>query len=62
MRNATRLVVLVHGKWACGDAVVPQQHCGHAGVLGGDDVRAPEHVERAQRHIAQVTERRRDHI
>ena len=31
-------------------------------VLGSDDVGGAEHVERTQRHIAEVTERGRNHI
>ena len=44
------------------DAVVPQQHRRHARILGGDDVGAAEHVECAQRHVTQISDRRGDHI
>ena len=39
-----------------------QQRRRHARVLGGDDVDRRQHVERAQRHVAQVTQRRGHHI
>jgi hypothetical protein len=41
---------------------MPEQDARGAGVLGRDHVGRREHVERTQRQVAQVPERRRDHI
>ena len=62
VRRAPRLVVRVQRKRARRDAVVTQQDRGYAGIFGSDDVCARKHVERTERHIAEVTERSRDHI
>jgi len=41
---------------------MPQQHRRDPRILGGDDIGAAEDVDGAQRHVAQVTERRGNHI
>ena len=57
LRGARRFVVLVQRQRTGRDAVVPQQHAGHARVLGRNDVDAAEDVQRAQRQVAQISER-----
>ena len=57
-----RLVVRVQRQRLRGDAVVPQQRRGRARVLGRDDVGRRQHVERAQRQVAQVPQRCGHHI
>jgi hypothetical protein len=44
------------------DAEVREQGRGDARVLGADAVDARQDVDRVQRYVAQVPERRRDHI
>jgi hypothetical protein len=44
------------------DAKVREEGRGDARVLGTDAVDAGQDVDRVQRHVAQVPERRRDHI
>ena len=56
------LVVLVQRQQPRGNAVVPEQMRGDARVLGGDDIDALEHVERAQGDVRQITNGRRDYI
>jgi hypothetical protein len=60
--GAGGLVVLVQGDRAGRDAEVAQQNRRDARVLGGDHVHASEDIERAQAHVAQVTERSGNHI
>ena len=60
--GARDLVVLVQREWTRRDPVVAEQHARHARVLGGDHVDAPEDVERAQRQVAEISDRRGDHI
>ena len=60
--GALRLVVLVQRPRPGRDSVVPQQNRRYARVLRRDDIGAAEHVERPQRDVAQITERRGDHI
>ncbi len=60
--GARDLVVLVQREGARRDPVVAEQHARHARVLGRDHVDAPEDVERAQRQVAEISDRRGDHI
>ena len=56
------LVVRVQRQHSRRDAVARKQLGGHARVLGRDDVDRSQDIERAQGDVAQVSERRRDHI
>ena len=44
------------------DKGAPEQHAGHPRILGGDHVSAAQDVDRPQRQIAQISERRGNHI
>ena len=61
-RDPPFLVVLVQRQWPRGDAEVPQQHRGHPRVFGRHHVGAAEDVDAAQCDVAQITERRGNHI
>ena len=56
------LVVLVQREHLGTDAMRIEQAATVAGVLGGHPVHRAQHIERAQRDVAQVPERRGDHI
>ena len=55
-------VVVVIGRQRGGDAVMVEQLAGHAGVLAGDQVGAGQHLERAQRDVAQIADRGGDQV
>ena len=55
-------VVLVEAEQLRPDAMVRNQDGGHPRVFGGDHVDLSEDVERAQRDVAQIPDRRGDHI
>ena len=59
-RAAGMLVVALEAAWRCRRP--PSSLAGDAGVLGQHQVGAGQHVERAQRDVAQVPDRRRDQI
>jgi hypothetical protein len=44
------------------DTVVLQQFFGVAGIFGGDEVYGLERLQRAQRDVPQIANRRGDHI
>ena len=54
--------------WACSetgtrrDAVAVEQHARVPRVLGEHEVRLAQHAQRAQRHVLEVPDRRRDDV
>ena len=56
------LVVLMHRHHAHLEPVGIEQTLAVARIFGCDHVDRAEHGERAQRHVMQITERRRHHI
>jgi len=57
-----RLVVLVQGEGLGANAVVVEQATRVPRVLAGDGVDAAQHLQRARADVAQVSQRRGDHI
>ena len=61
-RRAPGLVVSVQGHRLRDDSVAAQQRQRPPGIFGGDGIDGAQDIERAERHISCVAERRRDHI